>query len=660
MADPTTKPITVPISGSITIPVPTSVKGDKGDKGDPGRDGHDGKDGNGVSGAPSFGVDVTTLGVTQTGPDNTPLIEAHYAKQAGPVTYFFPAGTWPLERTLRLGRDGASIRGAGRFLTTLAGGGGYPLVCFGVTEAASDGYAIGPETWPDAQGVLDSSIVGGPKWAYGFRTNGRTSAYLTCHGLSLGAFDPAAGWSYHGDQTALTVRFLVGPPPGGRLPASGALFGVGGDRDGGVPAPHLTGFWLDTASGQGAVLVEVRCEGDPPGKTRMGTFPYGDPSKSHRLAWGVDLTAGKSFGMVDGRVVPITWNAGDEPPAGSTLEKNTKDYPWQFGLPSLLSYAGTGTPTPDVVLYGLAEYAAYLPTAPVNDQAAYLDGSGPCLGYYRCNAPPLPGRSLRMENGAAAGGLPGEVLLLDTLRGNANQSGASVSDLTLERGAPGLLAGIVYDLGVSDVRARGGVQGLANIRMNGGSYYTVIRDCEASGTESGSSLYGSIVAVDNLTVRQAGATSIRLTSCGARLTGLMGAGFGPAPENFLRCYGAPGYGNIVTVEDCHVDNEEGVGLSRAAVEIDQAPYTPTGLSVRTLAVERLGPQASAIRLTGYPGGSVYPANPHLDASGIFCPADCLSVLHVDGPADVWTGTLATASPAKPVTGSAGRIGVKGP
>lgn len=649
------KPVTLTGVATITYTPPTTVIGPPGPPGKDGAPGKDGKDGQ--PGPP--GKDGRD-GKDAPGVPATPVIETSDSLQArldwGDDVEIGP-GLHVLARPVFRSRDNQAVSGKSAGKTLLMTTGAFPAFV-GVSPQATDGFAIGDAARPDASAVLDAKALGTGNAAWGFDTQGRSIPYLVAHGLSLGRFVDG-GWDYWGTVTDFTLRACLGPNGVGRLPDTGAVLGVGGLNEGDTPAPYLFGFLGDQAPGQGVAFLATRRQGDAPGTVRIKSFVYGDPTKRHRFIVG--SKGGSHFALLDGQAVAfLPSSPGTDDIAGKPLERSTKGLPFQVGLPSSISYAGTGNRTPNFILYGLALYAEGVTTDPADDYARYMDRSGPCVGTFDPTAKE-PGRLLTFWNGASAGGRDGRAVILDSLKGFAALTNVSLRDLTVFNAAPAVLSGWSYGESTRDVRLVNGVQGASQIRMPGGSYPVSFRDCRLGGTDGGLDLFGSLGSASNLVIDKGGATSARLTGASCTMTDVYLTGFSPDPDTAISIYGGTGYGGQVTLRNLYGDNEDGTQFRVAGISCEQSAYAPTVLTAEGCVFQSIAPSGSYLRLVGHAAGGAYRVPPVLDCKASLINDGIAAAVTIEGDPGVWMGTLTTPSPNTTIAGpGAGKVKVVAP
>lgn len=600
---PAPKPVTLPLTGSISYTPPTSVvgpagpagkdgapgkDGQPGPMGPAGKDGKDGRDGkDGQPGQPGPGVGGSGRGIDVSQPpyrvgaggddeDGLRRLHSTFANNQA-QTLTLPKGGLNFPRPWLVYKDNVTVDGAGMDETWCFTSGRYPSIVAGQLDPrVPDGkFTFDYASRPDLSNVLDGTIQG-----WGFRTFGRSYAIDVGNGLQFGTYDPRIScWDYWANTPGWTVEYAFSgkPAPGTKL------FGCGNGLPYSAAVPDDHTIWH---------LFTM--DGDPPGKVRISVVN------------GVDFTrpvnrVRESHNHVTGEVV-VWLNGVNQVPTprdfgstdlsdlkGKSLARNDRDSPFMFGT--------NDGPVPDYTLLGLKVSAAAVPNDAGNDRDRYLtQGPGVVGGFDSTVRDPEGYRGLRLFSGPAAAPGYGYALVFDALSNGGPPARTTIRELST---SGIMIAGATLPR-IIHVRAEGGRVGL-DFAHNYASYPVYTRDCTFGGDVAGLKEFNAISTHDGMTITSGGLASIISTASKQTLNGPFIAGFGVRQEWAMVLLSGE-YAGQVFVNAMHVDNE-GQSFKRGGIYAENTVNQARVLAINGGAMDGVAPDGWALYLADTPGNS---------------------------------------------------------
>lgn len=573
------KPVTLPLTGTITYTPPTTVvgpMGPAGPKGDPGKDGRDGKDGTGVGGS-GRGIDVTQAPyLVGTGGDDEDglrrLLSTFVGNQAHTLT--LPKASLGFVRPLLVYKDNTTIDGAGIGETLIFTYGRYDAFAIGQLDPTTpDGqFTYDYNSRPDISKVLDGTVAG-----YGFRTLGRNYAIDKGNGLQFGTYDRRINcWSYWGNTPGFTVEYAISgnPAPGY------ALFGC-----------NATPFSVVVANAN-TIWHAFSMEGDAVNVPRISVIKGLDFTRPvNRVRESHDFVTGEVVVWVNGvNQTPTPNSPGDLDIKGKSLKRNDHDQPFMIGPPV--------GPVPDFTLLGLKVTAAPVPNDAGNDRDRYLtQGPGVVGGFDSTVRDPQGYRGLRMFGGPAAPEGYGYALVFDRKSFGQSVSGTYINDLEINSGI--MLAGVLKTK-IERVKATGKGTGL-DAAHNFASYKIKTVDCTFGGDVAAIKGYNWTAVHNDVDLITGGMASSIMTGCKNTWNEPWITGFGVRQEwAFVELSGM--YAGEIFFNSLTVDGEFQV-LRKGGFLVENCVGLARVLSVNGGAIDGIAPDGYAFYLADAPAGS---------------------------------------------------------
>ena len=488
-----------------------------------------------------------------TGPTTIPLQPRQYFTE--------PVQIW---------KDFVTVKGLGRYESTVTTSGAFPAFIVGVQPGANDGISIDDSNRPAGSGVYDSSVVG-----YGFATKGRQIGVGLASQFTLGKWG-AKGWGYQADLP-LTWRFMFEYKGQAPLPQGLPLFGSG-DYAASKPHPLITFL---SADHPGLMGVEFCIQGDP--TNRVFYVDIGGLSGVKECS--ITLTAAGWSAEVNGAAAVLLWgNPAQANTAGKGLEPQFLDAPFQIG--------NTGFPVgtcPTNAATDLAFWGLWCGSTSSPRPASHLDRYfkiGPETIAFIDFRQKAPGRFLTTFEGdrlsIGGGSSQGRLLISDAQQDNTRQTtGTTLEGFTIDNS--GVLIHRAFTTRIRDVGAVYGRQGLATTK-HVNSYPLDVTDCEFGGSDAAVSLYSTIGSMERVILRGGGNVVVRSSGTQIRWTSVLVTGFGQGGGRYVLAHLPDDDGCIDSYQHILIDNEGPGAFSEGVVYIENGSRYPCRISVDHLAV----------------------------------------------------------------------------
>jgi len=562
-------------SRSVTAAPARSVP--RGPRDDPGRGGY-------PTAIPS-GPDTDSAPAVQA------LIDAALAvtdkdKHAG-RTIFLPetATGYGFESPVYLDGSNITVRGGG-VGTRVVGRNGYggPVFVPGVGRLERMGMDPAEFRTPSPAGGL------------GIRTRKKVQLLVAAHPAQLGGGVTTGNlvpdyWT----APAYCWEFLL------RLPttpeSSAGLFGLT-QSEGGAPCPWSWRGGHDP----GDIMLWFRTPEQAGTQYRRDHFRFPYDGRWHRVTYQLDLEAGRADAWVDGTAVAITRTSTDGTPVkpGMRLARHDGTVPFSVGTGGGGAAGHTDTDLGGLNVSRGLKYKHGTPAEVRLDGKAVNDsrytevlsghGKGPdtvfCLAL---DDRPATHVRLRSQTGTGVGfWLPHAPKPSGNIR---------FENLTMITGIQAPLAvGHVFGLDLIDVDAgRASLQGIGSIPI-GCTYMVHMDRCKVGGLDCAYFGYQQILRATNTQVPQSGRDGIRCKGGDFQWRNSFFSFNLESTETYFRSV-SNGYGGLFTVEDAQIDNENG-GPKVAAIDIEQAPYSPNRVVLDRVTVSSLA-SPTFVRVTGY-------------------------------------------------------------